>query len=318
MVKKETNNFNFRFFIVLLEKYAIITLRRKCTRMRRYYNYKIKKTVRISNLLTIETLNLSSTFNYPVEKHEFYEFAYIDSGILYCKTENTTEELKQGDFYFIKPNTTHSYYCNHEKSASIFIVCFNSQAKILDVLDGKSVLDKHLRYLLQTIIEEAESAFQLPFYNKIKLLEKPKFGAQQMFLNYTENFLISLLRVFLSNNSDVIISTDNAEFEDNVSSDIVRILNDNLYSKISLDEISRELHFSKAYLNKLFKKNKGAPIMQYYMHIKIKEAKKLLRDNLSVAEVSEKMSFDEPTYFTKVFKKITGITPSEYKNTILK
>ena len=232
--------------------------------------------------------------------------------------ENETVELKQGDFFFIKPDTVHSYYCNHEKSASIFIVCFKSQARILDVLVGKTALNKHLKNLLQIISEEAENAFQLPFYNKIKLLDKPRFGAQQMFLNYVENFLISLLRIALANNSDIVVSTDNTEFEDNIVSDVIKLLNENLYSKISLDVISKELYFSKAYLNKLFKKNKGVPIMQYYVRMKIKEAKKLLRDGFSIATVSEKLNFDEATYFTKVFKKVTGLTPSEYKDTILK
>ena len=58
--------------------------------------------------------------------------------------------------------------------------------------------------------------------------------------------------------------------------------------------------------------------MQYYVRMKIKEAKKLLRDGFSIATVSEKLNFDEATYFTKVFKKVTGLTPSEYKDTILK
>ena len=57
--------------------------------------------------------------------------------------------------------------------------------------------------------------------------------------------------------------------------------------------------------------------MQYYVRMKIKEAKKLLRDGFSIATVSEKLNFDEATYFTKVFKKYVGMPPSAYKKRIL-
>ena len=57
--------------------------------------------------------------------------------------------------------------------------------------------------------------------------------------------------------------------------------------------------------------------MEYYSDLKISTAKKLLRENeLSIKEISEKLCFDTPNYFSKTFKKIVGLTPSEYKKRI--
>ena len=54
--------------------------------------------------------------------------------------------------------------------------------------------------------------------------------------------------------------------------------------------------------------------MSYYLELKISEAKKLLRENeLSIREISEKLAFPAPDYFTKTFKRITGLTSLVYK-----
>jgi two-component system response regulator YesN len=54
--------------------------------------------------------------------------------------------------------------------------------------------------------------------------------------------------------------------------------------------------------------------MEYYLELKIKTAKKLLKENeLSIKEISEKLAFDTPNYFSKTFKKIVGFTPTEYR-----
>ena len=59
-------------------------------------------------------------------------------------------------------------------------------------------------------------------------------------------------------------------------------------------------------------------IIDYYINLKIEKAKELLRENeLSVKEISEKLSFDTPNYFTKTFKRVTTLTPLEYKKSTL-
>ncbi len=86
-----------------------------------------------------------------------------------------------------------------------------------------------------------------------------------------------------------------------------------LYSRITLTDISNRLFYSKTYLNSIFKESKGVTIMQYYRDLKIEESKRLLRKKESVTAVSEKLSFESPQYFVKVFKQRVGMTPKEYR-----
>ena len=95
---------------------------------------------------------------------------------------------------------------------------------------------------------------------------------------------------------------------------ITELLSKKVYSTVSIDELCAALNYSKTYLSTLFKSHKKTSIMNFYNALKIKEAKKLIRDKgYSVSEVSRKLDFNNPYYFSKVFKRYEGISPSEYK-----
>lgn len=286
--------------------------------MRKYFNYPIKKALVVQNLITIEELETSSTFSYPPETHEFYEFVYADSGAIECRLDGKTVTLEQGEWFLIPPKSRHFYSAIEGCSASIFIVCFRCNSEILNIFEKKIKLNAETKLLLSEIVKESKSAFRFPFDKKLELLETPLFGSQQLVENKIEELLILLVRTEINENNDNIkLVMNSAELENNLVRDITAILKKHLYSRITLEEISRQMYYSKTYLNNIFKKNVGFSIMQYYTKLKIKEAKKLLRENVSPAVISNRLEFESPTYFTKVFKKHTNMTPSAYKKTIL-
>ena len=78
--------------------------------MRKYFNYQINKVITVKNLITIEYLDISSSFSYPEETHDFYEFTYVDSGKISCVIDGEEMLLSQGDFLLIPPQKKHCYY----------------------------------------------------------------------------------------------------------------------------------------------------------------------------------------------------------------
>lgn len=90
---------------------------------------------------------------------------------------------------------------------------------------------------------------------------------------------------------------------------------DAYYSKdISLDEISQELNISSYYFSKLFKEEKGEGFIEYLTRKRVDEAKELLKDpDKSIKEIGVACGYSDPNYFSRIFKKSTGMTPTEYK-----
>lgn len=285
--------------------------------MKKYFNYQIKKVLVVQNLVTVESLDLSTEFSYPVEEHSFYEFVYTDSGTIIGNVEGAEIAINQGDFYLIAPNKKHFYTTKTSQSASVFIVCFNCKSEFIELLLGKMHLEKEEKLLMASIVKEAQKTFVFPFNKKLQLCAQPKFGAQQLIENYIEELLIKLIRWKLDQNENIRFVMNSLELESSIVGDVIELLKSALYARLTLSEISEKTYYSKTYLNNIFKKNTGYSIMQYYNLLKIEEAKKLLREKLSTTVISDKLNFESPNYFTKVFKKYSGMTPSEYRKTIL-
>ena len=87
-----------------------------------------------------------------------------------------------------------------------------------------------------------------------------------------------------------------------------------MLTDVSLDSISEILNINSSYLSMLFKKSFGVNFVDYLTDLRIRAAKELLADPLlSTAEVARLAGYENPNYFTRVFKKTTGMTPTEYR-----
>jgi two-component system response regulator YesN len=92
------------------------------------------------------------------------------------------------------------------------------------------------------------------------------------------------------------------------------IIHDNLSHEISLEELARRVEISPFYFSKLFKEETGENFIDYITMARMQKAKDLLRDHtLSIKEVSGSSGYSDPNYFSKLFKKIMGLTPTEYR-----
>lgn len=116
-------------------------------------------------------------------------------------------------------------------------------------------------------------------------------------------------RILLSNLVSVIY--------DPVTADIVKYIDKNIAKKITVNELCNKFFISKNRLYKLFNENLSNSVTSYINEKKITYAKSLIKDtNDSFYKIAEKTGIEDYTYFTKLFKKHTGLTPSEYKTGI--
>jgi len=83
---------------------------------------------------------------------------------------------------------------------------------------------------------------------------------------------------------------------------------------ISLQDAAEQLHYSDAYFCKFFKQNFDKSFIVYLSELRIEKAKELLADiTINVKDIGQKVGYRDSSYFTKVFKRFTGVTPSEYR-----
>ncbi len=287
-----------------------------------FYKYKISNVLNISEIVTIHYQKLNKNYVFPSEEHDFWEVMYCDKNQVLVNCAERQICLKKGEILFVTPNEIHSVLGDGQADANLFIVSFVCKSRTMTFFKKKLFkVPEDARYLLASIMTEAKQTFVIPDFNpnlsKLELKKGANIGGAQLIKNNLEELLIKLIRAETSKPSSSEIFISEIEDSKSLEDEIIKILQRNLYGNVSLDEIAGELHYGKTTICKTFKKKMGNSIINYYLLMKIDESKKLIRENKSFSETAELLCFDSLPHFTKTFKKITQMTPREYKNSIL-
>ena len=286
--------------------------------MRKYYQHSIKNTINVHKIITVDFFERDGGFSSFLEQHNFWEFAFLKKGEITFELPNSENvSLSSGEFFFLPPNQKHKIIVN-EKS-SMFILCFKCVTPILNSLSFlKNKLNKDGVFYVSSIMEEALNTFDVNNYDKLTPLDSARLGGEQCIQSLLTIFILNLLREQTETfNPKLFIKKDDEI--DAICASVLTVLQNNIYSNLSISDICYQLNYSRSYLSHLFKQKYGKSIMTYFNELKIERAKGLLQnDKLSVKQIAEKLHFSDVSYFNFVFKKQVGLTPSGYKNSIIR
>jgi two-component system response regulator YesN len=106
-----------------------------------------------------------------------------------------------------------------------------------------------------------------------------------------------------------------SEKGDGIIENAKAFIDENFAKDISLNDISREVNISPYYFSKIFKETEGTTYIDYVTKLRIDYAKdKLKNSDCSIKEICKEAGYKDPNYFSRIFKKWVGVTPSEYKD----
>ena len=285
-----------------------------------------EKIINIEKIITIFYMEFSKHFHYDGESHDFWEMVYIDKGEMVCTSGNNRFTLKSGEMTFHKPNEFHNLSGNNTDFPNVSIITFECKSRAMKNFEGRIFkLNSEEKALLSELFAEGLSCYKLadetnPLLQKLKKLPNAPEGSSQMTKNLFEILLIKLARKSDSfskepNKNHVI---DGVDIPYNVK-EIIDFLTANIYGRITLETVAQAVGKSQSAVKKQFSGFYRDGIIKYYNNLKIKEAKKLIREGKhNMTEISDMLCFDNPQYFSKCFKMYTNKTPSEYKASIIK
>lgn len=168
---------------------------------------------------------------------------------------------------------------------------------------------------------------------KLKVLEFILFAEQKAFLcggmtyyfQYRKDYLPTIIKFdnyaklrtwFLDKITDACrtITTKEEKQVDGVIAKAKIFIEENYKKDISLEDVSRTVDISSYYFSKLFKEETGENFIEYLTSIRIENAKKLLQNkDISIKNVCVDTGYSDPNYFSRIFKKLVGVTPTEYR-----
>ena len=254
--------------------------------------------VPLDRVCTVFYQESRDSFYFKGEQHEAYELVYMDRGQMHNVLSGRDILLSGQELMLFDRNLWHTQYS--DCAVGFLTVTFTLQSQILSPLCGRKLLPsaQGQAYLGQ-IMQEQRS--------------QDTFSGQRIAL-LLQLLLIDLLRIGAraeKGNPPALPQTVQAENE--TIDRAVRYIARHIHTNVTLQELSAAVHVSVPYLCRVFTSHLGMPPGQYISRIRLEECKAALRRReCSIGEVARRFGFSSAQQFSRQFRRILGMTPSEY------
>lgn len=284
--------------------------------------YKVQKLASAIDVTGISYINyFEFTNQYSTHKslHDFCELLFVDKGEIFVNADNYCGTLSVNELIIHRPNEEHTLSVPDGGAPNVIVVGFECDCEALVPLSKAPVrVTSAQSNMLAQILQEAMNCFEPPFdvpYTSFMTKRKDSiFAAEQMVKNSLESFLINLVRECTQSKN---LSENTVHLSEGNIQAVHQYLSENYTSKIYLDKLCFLFNTNKSTLCKQFKSEYGKTVLGYVNSLRIKEAKSLMRANKkSVTQIAEEVGFESIHYFSRIFKKHTGQTPSEYAKSV--
>ena len=141
-----------------------------------YLKHQIANIINIQKIVTLNYFEFENDFRYRGEKHNFWEFVYVDKGKLTVETSDEVVTLNQGECIFHRPNEYHSHKADGLIAPNYFVICFVCNSPHMNIFRKKHFkLSEKLKKYISNIITEAQQVFDLPINKPEEKILKVKF-----------------------------------------------------------------------------------------------------------------------------------------------
>ena len=285
----------------------------------------------LTDLVTVTKLHSLYYYEFPAdyfftgERHDFWELLYADKGDCFVDNEGKRIQLNRGEAVLTAPNVYHNLGGNGRQLFNVFVVSFSCKNKVIEAIAGQRLtITPAQRDIISKLIKEGRNAFYLPIIDptvsELEPRENTVLGSRQLVKNYLEELLISFLRKQVKKDSFApVLSMLSAKTTDpkNLIEAVEKYLLDNVDKVVSINALCDTFHYSKNYICSHFKEQTGFTVIEYFNRAKVERAKELIRERKhSLSDISELLGFSSPGYFSKTFKRVSGLSPLEYQRSL--
>ncbi|MBO5293538.1 MAG: helix-turn-helix domain-containing protein [Lachnospiraceae bacterium] len=288
-----------------------------------YESTTLKQEIIIDRVISIHYFEYMNDFSFEGESHDFWEFLCVDKGTVNVLAGDTTYTLNKGDIIFHQPNEFHNVKANGIIAPNLVVIGFECSSPAMEFFRCKLLkIGQTEQNLLGSLIQEARASFSGPlddpYSEKLIRSEHQPFAGEQLIKMYLQQVLIHLYRI---NNVPAPVPprmlSVKQKSADELFCRITSYMEDNIGSHITIDQICRDNLVSRSILQKLFKEHADCGVIDYFSQIKINAAKHMIRNqHMNFTQIADNLGYASIHYFSRQFKKLTGMTPSEYASSI--
>lgn len=288
----------------------------------------LSQDLEINEIVTIHYFEYINTFSFPGESHDFWEFLYVDKGEVEVNADGQKFTLEKNQIIFHKPNEFHGLKANGIIAPNLIVISFYCDSPCMAFFENRILHINELeRNLLGQIIREANNTFSSPLDDPhLKKLERQKdvpFGSEQLIKINLEYLLINLIRRYSTKEDAPSLNAlkqtkiTKINYDDEVIKRIIHYMENRLDQKLSIEQICLDHSIGRSQLQNLFQSKFQCGVIEYFSKMKIEAAKQYIRErHLNFTQIAEKLGFGSVHYFSRQFKKLCNMTPTEYSTSV--
>lgn len=263
----------------------------------------VERLIYVDSLVTVYDFQRPEGFYFPGETHNFWECVFIQEGSVTATADERVYQMNAGQLLLHKPMEFHRMWAEPGCAPWVVNISFTAHGELLQQLQDRcftlttAQIDQYrqivavFNQILDGAGEKGSYQYELTIHQTAYMLE---------------TFLIGLI------GSDQGIVPRHSPNDERYRM-IVQVMRQNCHLNLSIAEIAEACEMSISNLKRIFHQYSDVGIAKYFLKLKVRRAMELLDSDMPANQVASELNFPDVAYFYTVFKRETGVTPTQYR-----
>ncbi len=271
----------------------------------------LKKVIEVSSLYTAFERRCQKHYRFDGESHIYWEMVCVLEGSVGITADDDVYSLRAGQMILHKPMEFHRLWASADTEPLVCIFSFVASAmpdiegRVYNMSANDQVRVKKLVKNLQRHYEmdEYDDGTRM-YFTGVKEGCEEKAYSDVCYLQY-------IILKMISDGVEGAVADGSSSARK--YTEIVGAMEKNIEKRLSLDDIAQMCNMSVSNVKKIFYRYSGKGIVSYFNELKVRRSLELLDRGMSISEIALALGFDDQNYFSTVFKRIMGQSPTKYK-----
>ncbi len=244
--------------------------------------------------------------------HDEVEILCIYEGTLIIEIAGVEYLGKAGDVFVVNKSELHQMYRKSKNTRyDAFVFGFDMLSFSLEDTAQLQYIHPFAEGNIQFCNKPQRNPYYLSLFQRIS---NCNFEKKSGYMIATKAALLEFISLMLDNRQCYLTEIEGKTTKDSLLKDIVAYIEKRISEKITLEEISENFNMVPKYFCRFFKQKFNKTLIEYINGLRVERAMTMMQSpNRNITEIAVSLGFSNMSYFAKVFKKITGYTPSQYR-----
>lgn len=270
-------------------------------------------------LVSYERLSKYESGSFLWHWHPEIEITYVQKGQIAYRINQNCYHLKEGEMLFGNANVLHSGSMENMQDCTYISITFSP--KLVYGFFQNIVRSKYIEPVIQNYdLPAIHFDYSADWHHQFLALvqetialeqEKPEFYELDVIAK-----LIAMWKLLLENHSFSDRNTEDDKIGYDRIKEMMLYIEQNYMQKITLADIAAHIHLCESECSRLFKRCMNVSLFSFLQEYRIERSLEYLNNKESISDAAEKSGFSDSNYYSKVFRKVKGCSPREYRKNI--